>query len=1431
VSAIDSRIVQLRFDNKDFEQNVSRSINSLDKLNKSLDMPGAKKGLSDVQSALSGMNFGPLQTSVEGVSAKFLALGTVAVATLANIVNRAAGAGIALARSLTLDPITTGLREYETNLNSIQTILANTQASGATLSDVSAALDELNEYSDKTIYNFSEMARNIGTFTAAGVNLKTSTDSIKGIANLAALSGSNSQQAATAMYQLSQAISAGKVSLMDWNSVVNAGMGGTVFQRALAETAVAMGKLSPSAVKLTGDMKNVSIAGESFRESISAGPGKDSWLTSDVLTTALSTFTGDLSDAELAAIGFNQEQIKAYQAQAATATDAATKVKTLSQLLEVAKETAGSGWSKTWRLIFGDFEEAKDSFTGLSNVINGFINGMSDARNSMLESWKGLGGRDVAIDAITKAFEALMSVLKPIKDAFREIFPAKTGLQLYNLTVQIRDFFASLKLGEDSAENLKRTFAGFFALLDIGKEILGGVFSVLGKVFGAVGEGSGGILSITAKIGDFVVSLRDAIKEGDIIAKVFSVLGDILSAPIKLLGMLGEAIGNVFNGKDTTINGVADAFGRVGDRLDGLAGLIENIKSAFRGFVEDLSDSSTFAGKLVQGLKDAFSGIGDAIAESMSSGNFDKALDALNTALFGGIVLLIRKFVNNGLKIEFGGGFLESIGESFGALTGYLKAMQQQVQSKTLLTIAIAIGILTASVLTLSLIDSEALGRSLGAMAGMFTQLMIAMGILSKISGTAGFLKIPALSLSLILLSGALLIMSFALAKLGELDWGEIGKGLTATAGMILLLTVAVKPLQASAGGLIQAAFALGAFSLSLILLAGALKILNTMDLGEVGFGLLVVGAALGVIGGAMRLMPNDMALKAASLILIGVALNILALAIKTLGGMELDVLARGIGAIAASLVIIGVAIRAMPSNMLKQAIGLAAVGGALLIIAQVLESLGGMSPEEVATSLITLAISLGILAGAMKLMQSGLVGAAAMLVMAAALAIFVPVLKILGAMPIGDIVKGLVALVAVFVILGAAGYLLAPVIPVIIGLGIAVGLIGAGLALAGLGVLAFVTAITAIIAIAGLGAAALNALLQTVADLIPSLMNIVGQAIVGLARTIAETAPEVVAAIVAVLVALMDAIVVLIPKVLETLGKLRDAFLKFLVDSVPKFVDAGYKMIAGVLKGIADNIYRVVSEAVRIVTEFLRAIGDQAPKIADEGAKTIIKFVNGLSAAIDKNSGPLGEAGGKLAVAIVKGLASGLTGGVGQVAKAVSDLAGGAISKAKSILGIKSPSKVFAEIGKFSAIGMANGLIKYKDIVGDSAAKVGDTAVDEMRNSISRLSSVMDKDIDVNPTIAPVLDLDSFRKDANKIRDILAPEAIRLNRSQLGANSVSGAVDASKVKEYEEAQAVGAAMVQFNQYNTSPKALSAIEIYRQTRNQLSVVKGGLPTG
>lgn len=395
---IDSKVVEMRFDNKDFEANTRTTMSTLDKLKAKLHFPGASKGLEEIGQTAKRVDFSGMSSGIQTVQMKFSALQVMGITALQNITNAAISAGKQLTDAITIDPVKDGFAEYETQMNSVQTILANTQKEGTNVQTVNKALDELNTYADKTIYNFTEMTRNIGTFTAAGVKLDASVSAIKGIANLAAVSGSNSQQASTAMYQLSQALAAGKVQLMDWNSVVNAGMGGQVFQDALIRTSEHLQTGAKAAIEAKG----------SFRESL-----QDEWLTTEVLTQTLDQFAtaADTQEEYNAAVkkfvdqGYTQEQAKEMADMAKTAGDAATKVKTFSQLIDTLKEALGSGWTKTWQLIIGDFDEAKEVWTKVSDVLSGFINKASDARNAIVEAAMGNPYSDLAknIQKVTSA--------------------------------------------------------------------------------------------------------------------------------------------------------------------------------------------------------------------------------------------------------------------------------------------------------------------------------------------------------------------------------------------------------------------------------------------------------------------------------------------------------------------------------------------------------------------------------------------------------------------------------------------------------------------------------------------------------------------------------------------------------------------------------------------------------------------------------------------------------------------------------------------------------------------------------------------------------------------------------------------------------------------------------------------------------------------
>ena len=499
-ATIDEKVVEMRFDNKNFESNVGTTLSTLDKLKQKLNLSGASKGLESIQTAANNCNMSGLSSSIDTVQAKFSALQVMGVTALANITNSAINAGKNLVSALTVTPVIDGFNEYETQINAIQTILANTKKEGTNVDTVNAALDTLNAYADKTIYNFTEMTRNIGTFTAAGVGLQTSVDSIQGIANLAAVSGSTSQQASTAMYQLSQAIASGTVKLMDWNSVVNAGMGGQVFQDALIRTSEHLQTGAKAAIAAKG----------SFRESLQEG-----WLTTDVLTETLKQFSLNVDTAEdyekamqdLVSQGYTQEEAKNIVDMAKTAGEAATKVKTFSQLIDTLKEALGSGWTQTWRTVVGDFDEAKELFTGISEFLSGIINASADARNALLESALGQGFSDLS--------EKFSGILEPAKQAMDTV--QNVSESIADLGTVVDDvILGKFGDGEDRFNALTEAGQNYYEVQNKVNETLGNSFRYTDEQIAAQNELLGAqqqSTDATSQAGGETQKLTDAQKE------------------------------------------------------------------------------------------------------------------------------------------------------------------------------------------------------------------------------------------------------------------------------------------------------------------------------------------------------------------------------------------------------------------------------------------------------------------------------------------------------------------------------------------------------------------------------------------------------------------------------------------------------------------------------------------------------------------------------------------------------------------------------------------------------------------------------------------------------------------------------------------------------------------------------------------------------
>ena len=1270
-TTVDERVVEMRFDNKQFERNIQTSLSSLDKLKKSLNLEGAAKGLETVNDAANKCsgNMSPLSNAVETVRVRFSALEVMAITALQNITNSALAAGKNLVSAFTIDPIKTGFEEYETQINAVQTILANTSSKGTTLDQVNNALDELNHYADMTIYNFTEMTRNIGTFTAAGVDLDTSVAAIKGIANLAAVSGSNSQQASTAMYQLSQALAAGTVKLQDWNSVVNAGMGGQVFQDALKETAKVHGIAIDEMIKDEG----------SFRETLSKG-----WLTSDILTETLAKFTGDLNEDQLRTMGYADDQIKSIMEMGKTANDAATKVKTFTQLFDTLKEAAQSGWTQSWEIIVGDFEEAKELLTEVSDTFSAVINASADARNKMLQDWKDLGGRTMMIEAVKNVFEGLVSVVKPVREAFHEIFPPMTGKQLADITERVRDLTAKFKMGEESSKNLKNTFKGVFAVLDIVGQAFKAVAGGVGELIGLFLPAGNGVLSLTGSFGEYLVKLDETVKKTDVFGKAVSTVVDIVKTAITFVKTAGEkvkefgkAAGEKFDFPGfelfhSFLERVHDRMAQIGD---GAGKMKSGVIVAFEMMGEALEkckflkvmEALWIAVKVIAGgIADAVGTMMGTLAEKLGNADFSGVLDILNSIAVGGIAVSISKFLKSVTEpLEGLNGVLEGVTGILDGVRGCFEAYQTNLKAGTLLKIGAAIALLAGSIVAISLIDSDKLSASLGAITVLFANLLGAMAIFNKISSDTG--KVSKACTAMIAMSVAVSILAGALKKVSDLDWGELARGLVGIAGLTAIVVASSKAMASGQKQVMKGATSLIIFGVAIKILASACKDLSRLQWDELGRGLTGVGVlfaeiavflrvakfngkmistATGIVilSAAMKVLASackdfgqmewseigkglagiggllaELAVftnlagnakhvmsTGVALIAIGAAMKIFASAVKDFGQLQWDEIGRGLTAMGGALAEVAIAVNLMPKNMIGIGTGLVIVGGALEIIANCMSKFGGMQWEEIGRGLTVMGGALAELAISLNFMKGTLGGSAALLVASGALAVLAPVLSILGALSWEAIAKGLISIAGAFTIIGVAGAVLTPLVPTILALSGAFALIGVGVLTIGAGLLAAGTGLSAL----AIGFTALATAGAAGATAIVAALTVIVTGIAGLIPAVLTKVGEGIIAICKVIAAGAPAIGEAVKAVVLTL-------IDVFVSCVPQLADGALQLVVGVLAALVTYTPQIVDLAFKFLIGILEGIASNLPSLIKAGVDVLVAFFAGIVDAL----------------------------------------------------------------------------------------------------------------------------------------------------------------------------------------------------------------------
>lgn len=819
---------------------------------------GATRALANLQKSVDSFQTRSMDNAVQGLGSKFEHFGIVAVTAIATLTNQAVQYGEKFLSGY-IQPMKDGLSEYELQLNSIQTIMANTEqmdewqgkSSAERLKAVNSTLDELNNYADETIYNFSQMTHNIGTFTSAGVGLKDSASAIKGISNLAAVSGSNAQQASTAMYQLSQALATGTVKLQDWNSVVNAGMGGKGFQNQLIQTARVMGENVDEAIEKEG----------SFRDSLSKG-----WLTDKVLIETLKQYAGELNEAELRTAGYNDDQIKQILQLGQTATKAATEVKTLTQLIDTYKEEVGSGWTKFWQYVFGDFDQARNGWTSVHERLSSIISDSSNARIAIAKSWSEHGGTEDFYKTITNVLDAFIKLKGIVTKAWRDVFPPKDiGGAIYKVTHFIEQLTEKLIISDKAAEIMTKGLKVIFTALRL-------VLTVIKNVVSAIQEFVNFCIKSVKTFAAWVLglkSVRDAIQwVNDSFNKAKQVIETFNKGFQNFVNSFKKGNNDIksnnpgtqvtnqfkqaFEGLKAAFKPVIDLINTFGSQtLDGLYQNSLKTKDAIKAFAdsfrnlgddvrkagEDLGDSLREKLRPIQEFAEHISEyiqkLGDAIGEAVawikvklkllghyirvffSDLNGHITADNILSLFTSGFILALIKNLNSLIKFFIKGAkdtqttvkkfkdLAGSIDKLFKKIGDSFQHLSDSIDFSRVVIFAGAMKVLASALTQLASIPAEKIATALGALTVCITELVGALAILGGIGAVqkkgkdgkaAGNLVdysvfTKELAIGMIALSGSVLILAKACSYFKGMDPGEIGLAVGAVTALMTVVT------------------------------------------------------------------------------------------------------------------------------------------------------------------------------------------------------------------------------------------------------------------------------------------------------------------------------------------------------------------------------------------------------------------------------------------------------------------------------------------------------------------------------------------------------------------------------------------------------------------------------------------------------------------
>lgn len=1373
-TTIDDKIVRFSVDDSSLVKKGPSVVDMLGKMKEALNFSHSAKGLQDIEKAAKNIHWDSMAAGAEVFTGKISALSIAGIATIQRYTNQALHAVENFAKELTTRPIFTGFSEYEIKMDAIQTILTNTAKAGTTLDDVNRVLADLNQYADLTIYNFAEMTRNIGTFTAAGIGLDDAAAAIKGISNVAAASGVNATKAAGAMYQLSQGMAAGVIRLQDWMSIEQAGMGGQLFQDALIETARIHDISIDKMIKKQG----------SFRYTLQEG-----WLTAEIMSETLQKFTGDLTDEQLRVIGYSEEQIASIQETAKNAVAAATEVKTVTQLIDTMKESVQSGWSVSWEYIIGDKQQATETLTRIKDAFDAMLAPSTEARNNALKIWNELGGREAAIEGLVNVFSGIKSVIDSISSGIDYALPDLSGYDLINLSLGFRKLSEGFALSDDTSKNLRETIHGLITLLKFFADSVSGVTPHLHVLLNGVGEVTERFLDFTGSLGGWIINLYDSEDRIEFISDSIDILKKRFEDLIDSARSLGG--GPLFDRLNTFLDETKRVLSSTITGLKNVSiGLDETTGSVFSGGSETISRIllavTSFISDAVTVLQSVLSVIGSAIAyaaECLRSfvsviGNVvatlvgtlseawtvDEVRDGVLVAVIGGFGMAIKNvlsitqgtlnplgsivgsvvtvFENLSDSSESIKDAFENIGDAFGSL-------KSAINARTVLTIAGAVAILAVSMRMLSDVNPDSIVASFTAVSGLLVELVTVIKTLEAVDTTG----IGAAAASLFILAASVAIMAAALNSVSQAASGNDAVGsLAVLAGAIAVLigsaTILSKCMKGS-GRLILVSVGIMALSVAIRSLGKTVKILGSVDNDTLERGLNSLGALLLELAVfTMLVRSRNLTKSSGALLALSASLAIITASIIILGQLSADKALVGVGSVAAVMIALSVSMALLHNVKIgRVALDLLALSSAISILLIPIAALGSMDSDRVVQGLSALGVvaaGLIVVVAALSVVQKYVGGftsiAVSITIMALALNMLVPPIVILGSLPFDVVTNGLLVIAGAIGMLGLSAVILSPLSGTLMIVAASLAVFGLSVLSVGAGIFALSTAFTTLAGITAVGATAVVGALTTIIGglvlLIPEILSALGTGIVSMITAIAVSIidnagillDKLGTLLVTVCEWILDKGPVVISTVVILLIALLVTILEALRDYTPVIIATAVEMVINVINGLAnairDNsqaIFAALRNLMSAIIEFIFVIGAEIvrliPGIGDDVADEIL----GMKDQVREQLAP--ESFEEIAEDAAGGLEKGFKDSEFDIEEAAREL----VNSAKE--GISDLPDAMNATGEDAGEGLAKGLLAKKKRIKQASADVAGAVEDaanqrlEIRSPSRRLT------------------------------------------------------------------------------------------------------------